>query len=147
MPATSARIRLVDRQGAQKAEENWIRVARWPSDSPRSALVRRRPARSAAVGSGSPWPPEPLSLLSPTPTLRIRPLRWRQTAPPAIAQASATISATTPAVMAVLAYGPTAEIPGYGAGMSTSTLPVPAAVIWNSCTELGETGAHVGYQG
>src|SRR6266487_5749072 len=71
IPATSARICLVARHGAQKAEENCSRVARTPSAWPSSAAV----SSSAAAAAG--WP-----------TLT-RPLRIRQPNPIAVAAATA----------------------------------------------------------
>lgn len=48
MPATSARVRRVARQGWQKALENCSRVARSPSAAPISAaLSRAAPPRSS----------------------------------------------------------------------------------------------------
>jgi hypothetical protein len=97
MVATSPRICLVARHGAQNAEENWTSVARPPSSAPRSPAVRFS-ARPFGRPSG---PVRPAS--SPDPSARAGlattfPFRARHHNPAAVASTSAPAAASTPKV-------------------------------------------------
>lgn len=80
--ATSARTCLVPRHGAQNAEENWTRVARVPSATPRSAVLT-----------------SPGVTATPDDAARTRPLRARHHRPTAVATASAPTATTSPMVV------------------------------------------------
>src|SRR5580658_9010218 len=88
MPATWARICRVGRQGAQKAVENWTRVACWPRRPPRSASVRTSGLVCAAC-------------VRRAGAVRNRPARRCQASPRAVATARAAASAIKPPVMPV----------------------------------------------